>query len=627
MTEIKPEANSFESAERSDPHSSVASSGSWRPVAGPPPRLSVAIGMSGGRVVGSSGLLRPQHYPGPHGAAFFDLDKTLMQGASAFHFAVAARQAGLVTRRQLLLDGYRNLRYRLRGASDDETDALRERVAETLSGVRASDLERLGARVMLRILPRLYPEILTIAYQHQDEGRPVYIVTAASEGLAEVLATVLAFDGALGSNLGEIVDGVYTGRAGGRFLYGPAKAVAISELAVRENIDLSQSYAYSDSVSDLPMLEVVGHPVVVNPDAELLERAQADGWQVLHLDPLGRRLAGMGLIVGLIIAGLFANSVNGRRKSRRKKAVSPTTSKPHLHLPSHDDTASVPAEPKSKGKSKTKKVKGKQKRKVKLDAEPKRRKRSRKEPRVKAKRVKIKVRRTKAPKTPKAPKVSRHKVPTVKVPSVKVPAVRVPNVKVSNVKVPNVKVPNVKVPAVKVPSVRVPTVKVPSVNVPSVKVPSVKLANPLVGLPIKGGTGLANVRAKLTGSLSSKRAHVTDAVASKRDAVNDAVATKRDAVNTAISTKRDAAADAIATNRAKVSSTLADSSAKAASALEQTRATVAAKRPGGAAEKSDHAQAKREEIVVVVPVDGDVNMEAVVDALQDATANSRKNLD
>jgi HAD superfamily hydrolase (TIGR01490 family) len=236
-------------------------------------------------------------------AAFFDLDKTLIQGSSGLQFARAAREAGMISRRQLVGDVIANLKFRLNGATDAESEALRDRVAATLSGVRVRDLERLGVRVLQRILPRIYPQMLTIAYEHQDSGRPVYIVTAASEDLAVVLARVMGFDGAIGSHLSEIEDGVYTGRATNRFLYNEAKAVAIRKLAEEQGFDLAASYAYSDSVSDVPMLQVVGNPVVVNPDADLLELARAGGWEVLRLDRLKSKLIAAG---SLLVGGLGA---------------------------------------------------------------------------------------------------------------------------------------------------------------------------------------------------------------------------------------------------------------------------------------------------------------------------------
>jgi len=234
--------------------------------------------------------------PAARGAAFFDLDKTLMQGSSGFQFARAVREAGMMTRRQLVSDGIANVRFRLHGASDEQSEAIRNRIASSLEGVRVRDLERLGVRVMQRILPRLYPQMLTIAYAHQDAGRPVYIVTAAAQDMAEVLAKVMTFDGALGSTLSEVEDGVYTGQPTGAFLYGPAKAVAIQELAAREGFDLSASYSYSDSVSDTPMLRAVGHPVVVNPDTALEALARDGGWEILRLDRLGQKLTIAGVL-------------------------------------------------------------------------------------------------------------------------------------------------------------------------------------------------------------------------------------------------------------------------------------------------------------------------------------------
>jgi HAD superfamily hydrolase (TIGR01490 family) len=191
-------------------------------------------------------------------AAFFDLDRTLMEGSSAFQFGRAAYRAGLMSRRQLVADGWANLRFRLRGATDEESIALRDRVSASLAGVRVRDLERLGADVLAGILPRIYPQMLSVAYEHQDAGRRVYIVTAASAELAQLLAQVLRFDGGIGSRYSEVVDGVHTGRPVGEFVYRSGKARAVEALAETEGIDLAASYAYSDSESDLPMLQAVG---------------------------------------------------------------------------------------------------------------------------------------------------------------------------------------------------------------------------------------------------------------------------------------------------------------------------------------------------------------------------------
>jgi HAD superfamily hydrolase (TIGR01490 family) len=257
---------------------------------------------------------------GPPGspAAFFDLDRTLMEGSSAFQFGRAAYRAGLLSRRQLIADGWANLMFRLRGASDEASHELRDRISESLAGTRVRDLERLGADVLSGVLPRIYPQVLALAYEHQDAGRRVYIVTAASQELADTLAHVLALDGAVGSQFSEVRDGVYTGHPAGLFVYGNEKALAIQRLAEREGLDLAQSYAYSDSASDLPMLRLVGHPVVVNPDSTLLKAARAERWEVLRFDRLGRRLkAAVGLIGAAIAGGIGSAAIAARGRRRR----------------------------------------------------------------------------------------------------------------------------------------------------------------------------------------------------------------------------------------------------------------------------------------------------------------------
>jgi HAD superfamily hydrolase (TIGR01490 family) len=223
------------------------------------------------------------------GAAFFDLDKTLMAGSSGIFFARAAYETGMISRSRLARDAYENVRFRLLGSTDDRADDVRRRVGEMIAGVRVRDLQRLSPQVLSGVLPRLYPEMLQRAYSHQDAGLPVYILTAASQEMADLLAHVLAFDGGLGSR-SEIVDGRYTGRPAGPFNYREGKVLSMRELAEREQIDLDCSYAYSDSESDLPMLRAVRHAVVVNPDSALRQIAAEEGWEVIELDRLGRRL-------------------------------------------------------------------------------------------------------------------------------------------------------------------------------------------------------------------------------------------------------------------------------------------------------------------------------------------------
>jgi HAD superfamily hydrolase (TIGR01490 family) len=255
-----------------------------------------------------------QPHPPPielRGAAFFDLDRTLMAGSSGIFFARAAFEAGMITRARLLHDLWENLRFRLRGSTDNWADRVRARVGEMLAGVPVRDLQRMSPRVLAGVLPRLYPQMLERAYRHQDAGRPVYIVTAASQEMADLLAYVLAFDGGVGSRL-EVVDGRYTGRADGPFNYRDGKVLSMRELAAREGIDLAASYAYSDSESDLPMLRAVGHPVVVNPDPELARIALREGWEVVRLDRLGRRLKVLVALSAAATLGGLGRAVRGR---------------------------------------------------------------------------------------------------------------------------------------------------------------------------------------------------------------------------------------------------------------------------------------------------------------------------
>jgi HAD superfamily hydrolase (TIGR01490 family) len=247
------------------------------------------------------------------GAAFFDLDRTLMAGSSGLYWARAARGAGLLTRRRIARYGWENVKFRLRGSTDQATDRVRREVGEMIAGQRVVDLQRLAPTVLAGVLPRLYPQMLEVAHAHQDAGRPVYICTAASQEMAEMLAHVLSFDGALGAR-SEVVDGRYTGRAAGPFTYREGKSVAMRELAAAEGIDLAASYAYSDSESDLPMLRTVGHPVVVNPDAELRRVARAEGWEVMRFEQLGRRLRAAGAVAFAALVGTGARTLAVRKR-------------------------------------------------------------------------------------------------------------------------------------------------------------------------------------------------------------------------------------------------------------------------------------------------------------------------
>ena len=251
--------------------------------------------------------------------AFFDLDKTLIEGSSAIHFGRAAYRQGLMTRTQLARDLWANVQFRISGSTDEGTEVLRARILAAIAGTRVRDLERLGHEVLAGVLPRVYPEVLREAYEHQDAGRRIFIVTAASQEMAELMAHVLFFDGGIGTR-SEVRDGVYTGRPEGPFTYREGKAEAMRERAAEEGIDLAESYAYSDSESDLPMLRVVGHPVAVNPDAALERIARTEGWRIMRFDKLARRLRIAAVAAAIALVGGGGGYLVGELRERRRRA-------------------------------------------------------------------------------------------------------------------------------------------------------------------------------------------------------------------------------------------------------------------------------------------------------------------
>ena len=226
-------------------------------------------------------------------AAFFDLDRTLLRRSSALALAGPFRAHGVIDRRQLAKAAAWQLLFAARGAGAETVRKAAEDGLMILKGFRADDVRTLVAGAMEPILkPLVYQEPLRLVERHRDRGEPVYIVSATLQEIVEELAAELGFDGAIGSTC-EIVDGVYTGRSL-RPCHGVGKAAAVRELAEREGIELSHSTAYSDSHTDLPFLEAVGHPVAVNPDRELRRLAAERGWPVLQFSeaafPAVRRL-------------------------------------------------------------------------------------------------------------------------------------------------------------------------------------------------------------------------------------------------------------------------------------------------------------------------------------------------
>jgi HAD superfamily hydrolase (TIGR01490 family) len=250
----------------------------------------------------------------PRAAAFFDLDKTLMAGSSGMQFARIAAKQGIVGKRQLASWGFEHFRYRLRGTTDARTAEVLKVARELITGVPAKAIDRMGPEVMAAILPRIFPQMLEEVYAHQDAGRPTFIVSAAGNGVVEQLAHVLGMDGGIGTRYEVDRENNFTGRLDGPFVYGEGKVTAMQEFAARHGIELADSYAYSDSLSDLPMLRAVGNPVAVNPDPPLAQIARAEGWQVMRFERLGRRLVAMAVTVLATVAGFGASRVAARRR-------------------------------------------------------------------------------------------------------------------------------------------------------------------------------------------------------------------------------------------------------------------------------------------------------------------------
>jgi len=210
-------------------------------------------------------------------AAFFDLDRTLLRRSSALALAPAFRKRGIISHRMMVEAAAWQVLFMLRGASHE---AVRRAAVDgllLLRGRTPGEMRELVAESMERVLrPLVYAESLDLVERHRKRGEPVYIVSATLQEIVEAIADDLGFDGALGT-VCEVVDGEYTGKAI-RALHAEAKADCIRSL----DYDLDASTAYSDSHTDLPFLEAVGHPVAVNPDRKLRRIAASRGWPIMQ---------------------------------------------------------------------------------------------------------------------------------------------------------------------------------------------------------------------------------------------------------------------------------------------------------------------------------------------------------
>jgi HAD superfamily hydrolase (TIGR01490 family) len=266
----------------------------------------------------TAGPTLPNVPPDLTAAAFFDVDNTMMMGASIFHFARGLAARSFFSGADLRGFVWQQLKFRLGGEGSPESiRAHREAALSFVAGREVSELVELGEEIYDELMAdRIWEGTRALAQMHLDAGQRVWLVTATPLELAAIIARRLGLTGALGT-VAEHDDGVYTGRLVGELLHGPAKAHAVRALAAREGLDLRRCSAYSDSINDAPMLSVVGTAVAVNPDAELRGLARRNGWEIRDFRS-GRKVARIG-VPSVLGAGAVAGAVAaGAAYSRRR---------------------------------------------------------------------------------------------------------------------------------------------------------------------------------------------------------------------------------------------------------------------------------------------------------------------
>lgn len=215
------------------------------------------------------------------GAAFFDLDRTIISGSSVFALGWAAYRAGMVTNRELIADATSAAAFLVSGASDEKTEAVKNRVLQAIQGVTVEKLAELGSQIIPRLESEVRREARGLIDLHHAADRDTYIVSASPIEIVDDFAAAIGLTGGIGT-VAAVDGGIYTGDLAEPFCYGEGKAIAIRKLAEERGYDLRLSYAYTDSGGDLPMLEIVGHPVAVNPDRALETIAYHRGWAIVE---------------------------------------------------------------------------------------------------------------------------------------------------------------------------------------------------------------------------------------------------------------------------------------------------------------------------------------------------------
>ena len=236
-------------------------------------------------------------------AAFFDVDNTLIRGSTIYFLGRGMYQRGYFTKKDISRFVVANLRFRLTGKENKEEIARFQKSAtDFIGGHSVSDIEAIAQEIYDEFVsPAIWQGTIDIAQKHLTNNEEVWLVTAAPEDMAILIANRLGFTGALGSKA-EIQDGFYTGVMSGALLHGKEKVVAVRSLALRSGLNLDDCYAYSDSNNDLPLLQCVGHPSAINPDAILGLRAMAEGWPIHDF----RRARFIGRLISPIVVRLAA---------------------------------------------------------------------------------------------------------------------------------------------------------------------------------------------------------------------------------------------------------------------------------------------------------------------------------
>jgi HAD superfamily hydrolase (TIGR01490 family) len=254
--------------------------------------------------------------PDLRAGAFFDVDNTIMRGASIFHLARGLYKRDFFTLRDILGFAWQQLSFVARGENLEHVDQIQARALSFVAGHSVAELAAVGEEVFDEIMAaKIWPGTRALAQMHLDAGQRVWLVTATPVEVAEVIARRLGLTGGLGT-VAEHVDGLYTGRLVGSLLHGPAKVEAVRALAEREGLDLALCSAYSDSANDIPLLSLVGNPCAINPDGKLRAYAKAQGWRVRDYRT-GRKAARIG-IPAAALAGAAVGAVMGAAAANRR---------------------------------------------------------------------------------------------------------------------------------------------------------------------------------------------------------------------------------------------------------------------------------------------------------------------